>query len=368
MSQQRPHLSPLLFAIALSLCTIATEAQTLQIYDADGPLRWTHNATDSNATDSKLELADGQVVSLPIHAQSRPLDLERRGEHWWAVAVAKGTDTPPRLSLAAGRVATAATLPSPGTHGERLIQDAALLADASGLRGVLWLEGDNVRQLALRFSHWNGVGWEKAETLSPPGRGTQIALDAVVLNDGSWLAVWAAFDGQDDEIFWSRAIDGRWSTPSRVHANNHLPDITPALAVTPKGALLAWNTYDGEGYGIELATFAGDRWSLPRSLAGKGSTSPHFLSTDRPRLTFYQLAPQGWTVVELDDDGAAKRWTHSPGSATSLPILKQADDQGVMLEWPGTAQPDPTKGKLAPGNTAPELLPWQATAPNRSRL
>lgn len=328
-------LGPLTLALLL-LVPAGASAQPLQLFGDDGDLRWTQNADGHGLVLEGLGTDPGtSTVDLPFAATARPLDLERQGDHWWALA-AESTAQGPSLAVAAGRSTASQRLPSPGLRGERLVQGAALLAGESGLEAMVWLEGSEVRRLAVHGAVWTGESWGPTVDISPIGKGTQIALDARVLADGSWLAVWAAFDGSDDEILWSRAVDGHWSDPRPVTADNATPDITPRLFVTADGALLAWSHFAGTpedgGYRIEVARFSDGRWTLPRTVAGRGSSMPRFLRHDQPVLGYQSAAPLGWGLLELGASGTVQRRAFVDIRSTDAPILV-LDGRELTLAW-----------------------------------
>ncbi len=91
----------------------------------------------------------------------------------------------------------------------------------------------------------------------------QIALDG----GGNPLVIWAGSDGHDDEIYFSRLVDGTFTKEARLHPDNSFPDITPALARDQKGVLHAcWSGFDGKGYRVFYAAFDGS-WSRPMVLS-----------------------------------------------------------------------------------------------------
>jgi hypothetical protein len=121
------------------------------------------------------------------------------------------------------------------------------LVEGSELGGLVWLEGSPAGGMGVRAAAWEDGRWAQADWIARPGKGSQTGLAGVVLRDGSWLVVWSAFDGQDDEIVSARRAGDGWQAPRRVVADNRVPDITPALAVTNQGAIAAWSRFDGTG-------------------------------------------------------------------------------------------------------------------------
>jgi hypothetical protein len=168
-------------------------------------------------------------------------------------------------------------------------------------------------------SEWLGITWSRPVTVSPPGPGTQTALAATVLDDGSWLAAWSRFDGQDDEIVYSLGFGSSWTDPSPLSANS-VPDVLPTLAPTEQGALIAWNQYDGEEYRVVSAQLLEGRW-IERETQERGSFHPRFvMDEDRPTLLFYE-AEGTWRVNQMDRTGAVLRTGSAPAESTDRPLL-----------------------------------------------
>lgn len=283
------------------------------------------------------------TVALPATAGLAIDNLAGSAEGW----VAAGTIADAGFAVFAGDLADARRLPAP-PHGRAALRQEPLplLDDAGGLAGLAWLEGETARSLAVRFAAWDGTGWQPPVTVSAPGPGTQIALAAAALADGTLLLAWSAFDGSDDEVMWS-AWDGRaWSRPARLAADNAVPDITPALAAADGGALAAWSRFDGTTYRVVAARFAEGRWSAPRTVAPGGSLYPGFepapagQAAAAPRLLVRTAAPRGWMVVELDREGSAQRAAFVAAAEGERPVLLPSAAGGeVTLDWPGRDLP-----------------------------
>ena len=210
------------------------------------------------------------------------------------------------------------------------------LVERGRLVGLAWLAGAGVRETAVWASAWSGLDWSQPELVSPVGAGTQIAIDGAVLADGSWLLVWSAYDGNDDEILWSRRVGGRWSEPAVLHEPNEVPDITPALVATGRGALAAWNWFDGKTYRVRMAGFEDGGWRELGLADPAGGVSPGLTAHQDGLLLLYRTAvPPTWTLIHLDERGAILRTAVVEKETTSRPGLAPEDGLAAVLEWPG---------------------------------
>jgi len=223
--------------------------------------------------------------------------------------------------------------PTPQRHSLRL--KPSLVVENEELEGLAWLEGTDLSSLSVRVASWTSEGWDDVSIVAPPARGSQTGLVNAALADGSWLLVWSAFDGQDDEILWSLGRHDRWSDPEQLGKNNTVPDITPALIATADGALLAWSRMIDGQYQLLLSRFNGDGWSRPERVGPPGSLQPEFAVQNRQLFLLYRHAwPRGWAVVDLSPDGLTQRVAVFADSGGSRPVLMDSYGEGVELRWP----------------------------------
>ena len=289
------------------------------------------------------------LVALPLGAQAYAHRLTTAGDRWWLTAVEPQAGEA-RLVLLHGDLENAGVraLPAPATAGRVLLQPTLLLADAEP-ETLLWIEGETGRTTAVLAASWSGAGWQAPKSISPTGAGTQIALDAVRLDGGDAIAVWAAFDGTDDEILWSRRTAGRrpadaaaaWSEPAAITANG-VPDVTPILAALPGGAAAVWSGYDGNDYRLQIATFDGRAWSEPQVHGGRGGVFPSREASagGAPQILFRQTRPSAWKLLQLGAGGEVVRSASArpadAGQRAVRPTIVTTDEQGVVFRWPDT--------------------------------
>ncbi len=209
------------------------------------------------------------------------------------------------------------------------------LADGDQTLGWAWLEGQRVEGLAVRFLPVTPSGQAgPVETVSPSGPGSQMALRGAVLPRGRILLVWAAYDGEDDEILWSlREASGGWSIPRRAHAPNTVPDITPALVATGETALLAWSRYDVGEYRSRVAQFTGSDFQDHGWIGEPGLLFPAFVGGgDRPLLLLRSARLPGWTLFSLDRTGNALQRLQVVATSTEPPQVERTP-KGARFRW-----------------------------------
>ena len=316
--------------IALGVGAVGASAQSARTLDAGGGL-YLNQVGDRVA----VREPPGQVTELSLP----PSTVLRRLEPLTGGWIAAGEINVPGLTdlyLVRSEAGDKRSFPAPvNTIEEPLRAGPMPLVERGRLVGLAWLAGAGVRETAVWASAWSGLDWSQPELVSPVGAGTQIAIDGAVLADGSWLVVWSGYDGSDDEILWSRRVAGRWSAPAVLHEPNEFPDITPALVATGRGALAAWNSWDGATYRVRLAAFEDGRWRALEFRGPPGAVSPGLTAEGEGALLLYRtVAPPTWTLHELDGRGATLRTAVVEEETAFQPGL--APGGAVAgLEWPG---------------------------------
>ncbi len=283
-------------------------------------------------------------------------------------------------SAAAGR---AAFVPPPAGRSGQLRVQPLLLVEDGKLAGLVWLEGDNPRAYAVRTAAWNGAGWSEPRTISPVGPGSQVALAAARLADGSWLLAWSAFDGHFDQIVWSRATSGggAWTAPQAVTAGQ-TPSITPAVAAAGDGAVLAFSQLAGDGYRLLTARFANGRFGAPLVAAPGGSLYPQLTVSSAGTaggaavdVLYRTAAPRGWAAMQLDAAGRPLRQAALP-DLPAAPAATGAGQATTAATRPTLAAGDTAAFHWAGGNGSDaaevtrtaEWSAWQAPAAAAARL
>jgi hypothetical protein len=288
---------------------------------------------------ARLELPSGRTLRLNLAEKAVVSSFAALDGGWLAAGSAPDAAGGRRLFLLQGNEKTTRTLPEPAGQEGSQRRRPVLLVDDGRLAGLAWLEGDGDTSLSVRAAAWTGERWQTPQRVSHPGPGSQVGLAGTVLDDGSWLLAWSAFDGTADEIVWSRRIGGEWLPVSRVSARNSVPDITPAVTGTAAGgALLAWSRYDGHGYQLRMARLDRGEWREERAAGPSGSLYPAFLGEPgRPRLLYLDVSASGpagraWSILDLDTAGHVKAKASVP-SSLDRPVVSFEGGE-VRMRWP----------------------------------
>jgi len=236
-------------------------------------------------------------------------------------------------------------LPVPAPTPDRLRENAVPLASPNGdLEGLVWLEGPDRQSYVVQYAAWETLRWGEPMVVAREAPGSQLALAAATLGDGSKLLVWSRFDGSDDEIVAAHFVEGRWSAARPLADDNTVPDITPSVIAVPGGALATWSRYDGHDYRVVISRFDGRDWSPPSWAGPAGSTEP-FLTPAAARavagstswLTYSGAQPPAWNVLELDASGRVLRRGSVTNVPRARPALEPLPSGGVRLLWAARA-------------------------------
>ena len=288
---------------------------------------------------------DESVRTIAVGPEVRAERLVATRGGWLLTATRDTRETPAALVLwtedSSGNLRE---LPTPATAGRELRDPIPLLDRAGSLDGLVWLEGADPESLAIHHAAWTGAAWQEPVQLVGPGPGSQLALDGITLGDGSHLLVWARYDGDDDEIVWSRLDHEGFTEPRRVQPDNAVPDITPALVETDRGVLLAWSQYDGNDYRLRLARLVDGEWRLESTLPARGGVFPSWQRTPAGdlHLVYRNGAESAWNVARVDGLGRLLGFTTIAGSSDDLPRIEVRDGEttavfpsgrAVELDW-----------------------------------
>lgn len=271
---------------------------------------------------ARLTTADGTVHTLGLPADSNAASLVAVHDGWVVAGSFVAVDGSRRLFVRYGDREIEA--PDRGSRAP-IRRSPVLLADGGELVGLAWLEGAGPQSLHVRAAAWNGRGFEAPERVSAVGPGTQTALRGAVLADGSWMLVWTAFDGEDDEVVWAQRVGDAWLPVRELGTPNGVPDIVPAVTASGLGALAAWSRYDGDGYRLVGARFDGTTWTELPWTGPEGSLYPTFHpGPDGPRLLYATARPSGWAVMDLAADGRERRRAAVATGSVPRPVLTPA--------------------------------------------
>lgn len=284
----------------------------------------------------ELQVTATDTVELPLPPSVDVVTAARDGDAVWVGGHIASAEGGPMFLATVTRDGVLTPLPEP-TDRRRMRTFPTLLAERESVAGMVWQEGDRQESNSIRAAAWLGGAWGPVEVVSPTRGREQTGLTATVLDDGSWLAVWAAVD-DDDDLWWSRRSGDAWSEPRRVHPDNRVPDVMPRLAPTRDGALLVWTAYDGNDYRLHLAVLDGASWTERPLAGGRGAEPARWLVLGgEPALLFSSAVPDVWCVVRLDDAGRVlDRHAAARVRAEQPMVVERASE--LVLRWPQEAR------------------------------
>ena len=288
----------------------------------------------SRTGDARIETGSGVRRRLPVRRDETLTAVSEVGMGW----VMTGTrDDVSRREIVMISVegASVRRMAAPGGQSERFrVRPTTLLGTGSELEGLAWLEGADLKSLSVRLARRQPSEWSDVVEIAPATKGSQSGLTASVLSDGNWLLVWAAFDGNDDDLFFSRMIGDTVSRPARL-TRNGVPDVMPSLIASDNGALLAWSQLEDGDYRVKVSYFDGAAWSSPRTHGPPGAQRAELTRhNEQVRLVYRQAWPRGWIVSEISSSGRTERRAEFSVSSSSRPVITNSTGSTLQMRWP----------------------------------
>ena len=303
---------------------------------------------------AKTEVAtgDGFVTSFAVAGREGEKRFWVAGSRPASDSGARGELSLDELFLLVGDEGAQRPLRLPGhTSGTARARFEPVVLVANGtLVGLAWLEGSDPQRLEVWAAAVRSPAADSEESTDPvferpvrvaaAARGTQTGLDGAVLDDGSWLLAWSAFDGQDDEIRVAVRTRGLWQAAQNL-TDNQVPDIRPRVATTTSGVAVAWSGFVREenaaapssGYRLHLArrllaVMVWDTEELP-------ALGAHRLSWSGPpssrRLLSYRSWPRQWSLAELDGTAQVTRTALIETDLRETPVVRLVAGDPTLL-------------------------------------
>ena len=142
-------------------------------------------------------------------------------------------------------------------------QSSVYPAVGSGPDGTTWvvwtvLHG-NESDLFFTRSSPEG-GWTEPEQILTNLPSNSAAMVIVDRKNTPWV-VWSGFDGNDDEIYFTRWNGSDWDIPLMINDDNATPDIIPSLTLNENGfPVVRWLGFGEDGYVTMAKEWSGFTW------------------------------------------------------------------------------------------------------------
>jgi hypothetical protein len=133
--------------------------------------------------------------------------------------------------------------------------------DSNGNAIAVWSQRNgptnNISTYANRF---NGTAWGTAELIETGDAGNARNPQVAVDSNGNAIAVWAQYDGANENTYANRFDGTNWGTAELIETNTGMAD-DPQVAVDSNGhAIAVWTQRDGTKNSIYANRFNGTAW------------------------------------------------------------------------------------------------------------
>ncbi len=158
------------------------------------------------------------------------------------------------------RTAEGWSLPEQLTNNNANNLHPAFVIAPDGSRWIFWSavnpDGIGIEYIVRREGRWT----EPVKLES--GHGTAITPAVLIGPDQALWLVWAGNDGGQDEIYWSRFVNGTWQPTKQVNVANQVPDVKPEIVLNQQGqAEVRWQGFRDGKYKRLAAVWNGQSWS-----------------------------------------------------------------------------------------------------------
>ena len=130
---------------------------------------------------------------------------------------------------------------------------------ADGKKHLVWMAVDATGH-RVKHAVFDGSKWSEPEVI-PTLPAVSGAPFVVADDNGVVWVVFAGNDGEDDDVYCTRLINGTWTVYQQVNVDNESPDIHPFIEITTdKKVVVTWQGYRDTGYVTLQSLWQGGKW------------------------------------------------------------------------------------------------------------
>ncbi len=128
-----------------------------------------------------------------------------------------------------------------------------------GKKHLVWMAVD-ANGHRVKHAVFDGTKWSEPEVI-PTLPAVSGAPFVVADDNGVVWVVFAGNDGEDDDVYCTRMINGTWTVYQQVNADNEYPDIHPFIEITTdKKVVVTWQGYRDTSYVNLQSLWQGGKW------------------------------------------------------------------------------------------------------------
>ena len=142
-------------------------------------------------------------------------------------------------------------------------RSVSIALDQNSNPWIFWSHFDG-KTFSIQYAYWTGINWSPAFNLEQADNRWDTSIEAVFTSEGHIWAAWSWEDGNDDEIVFSYYNGTSWNTKKRIHENNSIPDIDPAIGLdSNQEPVIVWLRYNDNHYRLYYSYHKNSVWSTP---------------------------------------------------------------------------------------------------------
>lgn len=178
------------------------------------------------------------------------------------------------------------------SHEKEMAFQPAVSSGCDGKNWAVWSHQNKAGSF-LQFAVYNSTQWSTPLQIDTE-MNTNTASAIIVGSDNIPVIAWTGIDNLYPDIFWSRWNGKSWDLPQKVHVDNEVPDLQPALYLDTSGNIaLSWQTFLNGKYVEVVKMFQDGQWQsisnqLMNETAGRTKVQPipEFIQ-DMRKATFF---------------------------------------------------------------------------------
>ena len=171
-------------------------------------------------------------------------------------------------------------------------------AATDGKKHLVWMSVD-VTGHRVKHAAFDGAKWSDSQQIPSLPAVSGAPFVAIGENDEVWV-VFSGNNGEDDDIFTTRLVDGEWTNYQQVNADNESPDIHPFVEVDNDNKVrITWQGYRESGYVTLQSMWREGKWQPETVVSAQdkeAESAPEWSQGGKAGMTLPDFVDEGSQV------------------------------------------------------------------------